>query len=380
MSEKVLRVGIIGCGEIAQVSHIPIFNFLHTKFLTTYLCDASQGAVEHCKRMVQGNTPATTSSPQELCASSNVDVVLICNGDEAHVECGILALKHNKWCLIEKPLALCYRDLNMLLEAEKKSEGKVFVGTMRRYAPAFLEAIEEVKSMGPILYARVRAIIGPNSNFVSQSTTYSRPFEASDFSDAATKERAEKEKDMMSSAHSEFGVSMTEDSVKMLRMLGSLNTHDLSAMREILGMPSSVLGAYLGLPGIYTVLFQYPSFPCTFESGINAVPTFDAHIEVYGQDKIVRVQYDTPYVKGLPVTMTIREKIPSHPGQESFGFQERVVRRTYEDPYTLEMLEFWECVVNGKTVKTSAKDSLGELDLWKMIMQAGEKNYKPKPA
>ena len=158
----------------------------------------------------------------------------------------------------------------------------------------------------------------------------------------------------------------------------SLNTHDLSAMREIIGMPKSVLGACLGLPGIYSALFEYDGFCVTFESGINAVPTFDAHIEVYGQDKIVRVDYDTPYVKGLPVTMTVREKIDSRQGQDSFGFRESVFRRTYEEPYTLEMLEFYDCVVKGAPIKTSAEDSIKEIDLWKMILKAGEHSYKSK--
>jgi predicted dehydrogenase len=156
----------------------------------------------------------------------------------------------------------------------------------------------------------------------------------------------------------------------------SLNTHDLSAMREVIGMPKSVLGACLGLPGIYSALFQYTGFAVTFESGINSVPVFDAHIEVYSDDKIVRVDFDSPYVKGLPVTMTVREKVNSRPGADTFGYQERIVRRTYEDPYTLEMLEFYECVVHGKAVKTSAEDAKNELELYRMILRAGEKNYK----
>lgn len=80
----------------------------------------------------------------------------------------------------------------------------------------------------------------------------------------------------------------------------------------------------------------------TYESGINNVPIFDAHIEVYSQEKFVRVNYDTPYVKGLAVTMTIRERID---GAKGDGYQERIVRKTYEDPYTLEFLEFHRCVV-----------------------------------
>ena len=146
-------------------------------------------------------------------------------------------------------------------------------------------------------------------------------------------------------------------------------------MREILGMPRRVIGASLGFPGIYSALLQYDGFAVTFESGINAVPTFDAHIEVYSEDKIVRVQYDTPYVKGLPVTMTIREKVDSQTRGDAFGFQERTVRRTYEDPFTREMLEFYECAVNGKQIKASAEDARNDVVLYKMILQAGEHNY-----
>ena len=152
----------------------------------------------------------------------------------------------------------------------------------------------------------------------------------------------------------------------------SLGSHDLSAMREILGMPKSVLGASLGLP-IWSVMFQYDGFPVIYESGINNVPIFDAHIEIYSQEKIVRVNYDTPYVKGLPFTMTIREKID---GAKGDGYQERMVRKTYEDPYTLEFLEFYKCVIGKKTPKTSAADAQNDLDLFKMIIQAGQNDLK----
>lgn len=142
-------------------------------------------------------------------------------------------------------------------------------------------------------------------------------------------------------------------------------------MRELLGMPTSVLGASLqaGSP-IWSVLFQYPSFPVTYESGINNVPIFDAHIEIYSQEKIVRVNYDTPYVKGLPVMMTIRERIDNGE-REGDGYQERTVRKTYEDPYTLEFLEFHRVVVGRKEPKTGAKDARMDVDLWKMILRAG---------
>jgi predicted dehydrogenase len=140
-------------------------------------------------------------------------------------------------------------------------------------------------------------------------------------------------------------------------------------MREVLGMPRSVAGAVLTFPGIFSVLFKYNDFPVTYESGVIHVPEFDAHIEVYSADKVVRIQYDSPYVKGLPITMTVKEKVGD-------GFQERTVRKTYVDPYTLELLAFHDCAVNKKMPKTSAQDARQDLELFKMIMQAGQERYQ----
>ena len=135
-------------------------------------------------------------------------------------------------------------------------------------------------------------------------------------------------------------------------------------MREVFGMPNRVAGASMNLPNIFCALFQYDTFPVMYKSGLNSVPHFDAHIEVYSPEKIVRVNYDTPYIKGLPVTLTIREKLGDG------GFQERTVRKTYEDPYTLEFMELYRCAVEGIAPKTSAEDARQDLELYRMILQA----------
>lgn len=140
-------------------------------------------------------------------------------------------------------------------------------------------------------------------------------------------------------------------------------------MREILGMPRRVAGASLTFPGIFSVLFQYDTFSVTYESGLSGVPQFDAHIEIYSPDKIVRVNFDSPYIKGLPVTMTIRDKIGEG------GFQERYIRKTYQDAYTQEMFELYDCIVNDKTPKTSAVDARNDIELFRMILQADAGRY-----
>ena len=348
------------------MAHIANLNFLSDYFLTTYLCDISEQALAHCAKKVAGTVPHTTTKAEQLCASPDVDVVLVCNATAFHPEHAILALRNNKYVLVEKPLALCYKDIDAIAEAEKQSKGKVFVGYMRRYAAAFLDAIAEIGGRDQIQYARVRDLIGPNSVFVSQSGTFPKRF--TDYRKEDSDGLLVKEKDMVETMLRDCNIKITEDTKNMLGLLGSLGSHDLSAMREILGIPKNVLGASLALP-IWSALFQYDPFPVVYESGIIDVPAFDAHIEVYSNDKIVRINYDTPYVKGLPITMTVREKTTGPRGESTY--QERVVRTTYEDAYTLEFKDFYHCVVNGKTPKTTVADAREDLDIFKMLLQAG---------
>ncbi|EPS37111.1 hypothetical protein H072_9284 [Dactylellina haptotyla CBS 200.50] len=279
-----------------------------------------------------------------------------------HTIHGVLALENNKNVLIEKPLTLCQRDIQELMAAEKLSTGKVFVGYMRRYASGFLDAIKEIGDPECIQYVRVRDIICPNDVFISQSATFPQKF--NDVGKVAVDELLSREDDMVFQALSvDMGLGVTDERKKMLRLLGSLGSHDLSAMREIIGMPKGVIGARLKHQ-MWHVLFDYGHFSVIYESGFNSVPLFDASIEVFTETKVVTVIYDTPYVKGLPTKMVVREKV----GEASY--QERTRRTSFEDPYTKEMLAWYNCIVNNATPKTTIEDASNDLEIFKMILKA----------
>lgn len=152
---KTLRVGIIGCGEITQTVHIPTLNFLSDYYRITYLCDVSSDALEHCQSKALGQ-PKITNNVSELCQSSDVEAVIVANSSEYHAAHAILALENNKYVLVEKPMCLTLRDADEIISAENKSQGKVFVGYMRRYAPALVDAVEMVGGFDQVTYARVR--------------------------------------------------------------------------------------------------------------------------------------------------------------------------------------------------------------------------------
>ncbi|KAF4974101.1 hypothetical protein FZEAL_8974 [Fusarium zealandicum] len=363
---RILNVGLIGCGEVAQVVHIPTLSYMSSWFRITYLCDVSAAALEHCAAKIPNHVPKVTQNPAELCASHDVDVVLVVSSDEYHATHAVLALQHNKHVLVEKPLALTKRDIQAIVDAERSSSGKAMVAYMRRYAAVFEDAVQEIGGLDKILYARVRDIIGPNSTFIEQSGTFPQRF--TDFRREDSDDKDAKSREMIKFAFEEEcgGVPVTQDSTLMWRFLAGLGSHDLSVMREALGMPDKVVGTSMGLP-FWNVLFRYPTFTVSYESGIDNIPRFDAHLEVYGTNKTVRVQYDTPYVKGLPVTMHVVENVDG-------ALKETTIRKSYEDPYTLEMKELWKMVVEGKPVKSTPQDALQDLEIFGMIMRHAYKD------
>lgn len=76
------------------------------------------------------------------------------------------------------------------------------------------------------------------------------------------------------------------------------------------------------------------------------------------------MQYDSPYIKGLPVSLHIAETSDS-------AYKETTILKTYEDPYTLELKEFYAAVVEGKNIQTTAKDARKDLEIIGMIMKSG---------
>jgi hypothetical protein len=219
---KIINVGLIGCGLVAQVVHIPTLNAMSDFFRVTYLCDVSQNSLEHCQKLVNRySNPKITKSAEELCGSSDVDVVFVLNSTEFHVPHAVLALKHNKIAFVEKPMALNGRDLKLLMDAERNSNGTVMVGYMRRYATVFIDAVKEIGGMDQVRYATVRDIIGKNDLFVPQSGMFYKAF--SDFSqEDSEKRRRTLDEQNRQGLEVDLGIPVTEASVNMWTLVGNL--------------------------------------------------------------------------------------------------------------------------------------------------------------
>lgn len=348
---------------MAQVIHLPILQLLSQLYITQAVCDISKKTADHCASKF--HIPHSTTDPYELINSPDIDLIFNLTSDEFHAPYTIAALEAGKHVMVEKPLTIGLASGHSILEAEKnaKNGAKVFVGYMRRYAPSFVEAFKsEVATIPRILYARSRDIIGPNSYFVGQSGT--EPVKYTDFPPSAAEDRNDRVAALLSDAWERQTV--TPERSDYCRFLHSLGSHDLSLMREALGgLPESVQAVSVNKP-FYTAMFNYRNksgepYSVTYESGIDQVPRFDAHLAVYGVKKSVSIQYNTPYVKGLPIVVEVDEL--NEKGERT----RRSVQTSFEDAYTAELRELYECLLHGKPIKTSVADAMEDLTLFDMM-------------
>ncbi|TYJ54255.1 hypothetical protein B9479_005100 [Cryptococcus floricola] len=364
MSSSILNVAVLGCGEVAQIAHIPNLVVASDKYKVTALCDVSQQSVKLCSsRFSIENT--FTSVTEMLASSVPIDLVFVLTADQYHAEHIIQCANAGKHVMIEKPMAQTLAEYDAVEEARVRNNVVIFVGYMRRYAPALERLKKEIEGK-QIKYVRVRDIIGNNSYFTKQSGMHQHYFK--DFPPSASSDLASRRS---ANLLENLGADAEKDprNAASWGLLHSLGSHDLSAMRDVIGMPERCVVATRsddegGNAWWWTALFQYTGFKAYFEMAIDEVAIFDAHIEVYTNDSRVKIQYDTPYVKGLPIKLTIQKQLPNG------DFSEQIIRPTYEDPYTLELDLIYEAVVHGVDYKTTPLDAKNETVLVKMIMDA----------
>lgn len=349
------RVGVIGLGEVAQVTHLPILRTLRDRYRLTAICDISPSLVADIGDRFDVPESARYLDYVDLVARDDLDLVFVLNSDEYHADCAIAAMRAGKHVMVEKPMCLTLADAEAMIRERDAAGVQLMVGYMRRYAPAFLKAFERARAMERITYVRVRDIIGQNRLIIDQVEPVFRP---TDIPAAASSDRQERAARMVRDAIGEADAELTRN----YRLLCGLSSHDLSAMRELIGVPQQVLAATSWDGGSWMhVVMDYGDFQAVLETGVDRQVRFDAHIEVYGETSSFRIEYDTPYIRHLPTCLHLQETV----GEQ---LTRTVIRPTYADPYTRELEYLYDALVNGTNIKTSAEDFTEDLRLFRQII------------
>ena len=161
MAQKV-RIGIIGCGGIANGKHMPSLKALKNVEMVAF-CDiveekAQKAAKEYGSK--DAKTYVGEDSYKKLLEDKNIDVVHVLTHNTLHSPMTCDALAAGKHVMCEKPMAVSAAEAKKMVDAAQKSGKKLTIGYQGRHRPDSLFLKEEAKAgtFGDIYYAKATAI------------------------------------------------------------------------------------------------------------------------------------------------------------------------------------------------------------------------------
>jgi phthalate 4,5-cis-dihydrodiol dehydrogenase len=118
-----LKLGVIGLGRAFGLM-LPTFKG-DTRVAVVAAADTREAARQRFVADFNGRAYATA---EELCADPDVEVVYVATPHQFHAQQAVLAARHGKHLLIEKPLALTLEDCAAIVEAVRAAGVQLVVG------------------------------------------------------------------------------------------------------------------------------------------------------------------------------------------------------------------------------------------------------------
>ena len=340
-----LRVGVIGCGQIAQIMHLPYLMEL-PQFEIGAVCDISAKVVDTVGEWYGVRQRYTDY--RELIAQADLDIVAVLTMD--HGDIAEAAAEAGKHLFVEKPFCFDPAEGKRILNAVERNKVKLIVGYMKRYDPGYIYGMERMRAMEDVRLIRVHDFAGDFSVHEPLYTLVSGDDIPRETLQQGQAQIAAKSKAALGTSHAHLS--------ELYEMLLMLSSHDLTILRGAFGAAEGVLYSDAISPTeLLTVLDFGHQRRCVFECGV--WPDYlwwDEQLTAYGKNETISIGFPNPYVKYAPTTVTIQANEDGAPVQ-------KVIPASNEEAFRLEWLHFYDCIQHDLEVRTSGADANADVEL-----------------
>ena len=146
LSRRPVRLGVIGCGRIAQAAHLPAVAKTDEVELIA-VCDPSVALAEG----VGGRYGVRAYVSSEQLLGDDIEAVIIATPDRFHHPLGVRSLEAGKHVLMEKPLAATSEQASALAELAAARNLRLQTGAMKRHDPGIAFARRHLGEIGDIV-------------------------------------------------------------------------------------------------------------------------------------------------------------------------------------------------------------------------------------
>jgi len=145
MNKKVFRVGVVGCGSIADNAHLPILTQMDDVELVGVVAKHIESAEQAKNRYGIKHAVENVDTLIDL----GLDAAFVLSPKECHPEHVVKLLNAGIDVFSEKPMGCCLCDMEKQVDAAEKSGKTLMIGFNRRYAPVYHKAKEAYGNTSP---------------------------------------------------------------------------------------------------------------------------------------------------------------------------------------------------------------------------------------
>ena len=156
---KLIKVGIIGCGGIANGKHMPSLAKVKDCEMVAF-CDIILERAQKAAEKFGTKDAKVFTDYKELLKESDIDVIHVCTPNRSHSFITVDALESGKHVMCEKPMAINSVEAKKMLDAAKRTGKKLSIGYQNRFRSdsIYLKQEAEADVFGDIYYAKATAI------------------------------------------------------------------------------------------------------------------------------------------------------------------------------------------------------------------------------
>lgn len=352
-----IRVGVVGCGLIAQVMHLPYLRELSDRFTVAAVCDVSADARAHA-RVLLGHDAAEHADWQDL-LDEDLDAIVVCTSG-SHADIVIAAAQRGIHAFVEKPLCFGIAEGERMLAAVAEHETVMMVGYMKRYDPAFEHFQSLLEADAEIRFVRVTTLESPPDQYVAHYPLV-RP---GDVPDSIRATLSDDDRARVTQALGEH-----DELVYRAYRFGLLDSlvHELNMLRTLLGEPDRVRSAHFWLDGsAIQASIGFGAIECQLAWVLlDGVTRFEQELAFHSPEQRLTISFPSPFLRNMPTRIVA---IGGDPGAPGSWVRDEVV--DYDEAFRRELVAFHRAVTEGEPPRTDGVDALRDVALCQAIVHS----------
>jgi predicted dehydrogenase len=353
-------MGVIGCGAIAQIQHLPHLRQRDDLFEIGALCDLSAGLLAALGEEYDV-PPERRYLDYRRLVESDVDAVIVCPAG-SHAPATIAAARAGKHVFVEKPMCYTVREAEEMVAAARSTGVVLQVGYMKRHDPGYLYGRERVREMSDVRFVQVNHLHPDNSLHLKE-------FKLLRFDDIPPEAGTRLREEDAALTREAIGAASPAEVRAYHHVLGSM-IHDLGNLHGLFGPPTRIVASEIwwGGAGI-TAILEYPNDIRCDATWVDLPDLWDFKetLEVYGSRGRVLLSFPTGFAIGQTAEVLVH-------GMEEDGtpWKKQVVV-SHESAFLRELVAFHDAVLEGRTPETSGADAVADIALVRDLILAARR-------